>query len=439
MKRFIEAELRKWAKSKRRKPLIVKGARQVGKTYSIKKFGEENFDNLVMLDLERNPQWHKIFEGELNPKQICSDLELVLNTKIIPGKSLLFIDEIQAFPKALTALRYFYEEMPDLHVIAAGSLIEFVLNKISFPVGRLQFLKLNPLGFVEFLHANGHEKAVQKLLAPPQKLSDTIHGFILRQLREYFFVGGMPECVLTYRDSGSFNKAFEVQSEIITSYRMDFAKYSPSVDNKCLNIVLTSLSQNVGNQIKYLKLAEGFSNPTIKKAYNLLVLANLTHNIPSVNPTGLPLGASASGKKFKSIMIDIGLMQSLCEMNISREYSLPDLLNIYRGAMAEQFIGQEIALSQHDRIFYWSRQAKSSTAEVDYVIVVNNKIIPIEVKSGSTGRLRSMHMFLDNFKNCPEGFVFSSRPYEILSEQKLTFIPLYYCFSATKSENGFEL
>jgi len=439
MKRFIEAELRKWAKSKRRKPLIVKGARQVGKTYIIKKFGEENFDNLVMLDLERNPQWHKIFEGELNPKQICSDLELVLNTKIITGKSLLFIDEIQAFPKALTALRYFYEEMPDLHVIAAGSLIEFVLNKISFPVGRLQFLKLNPLGFVEFLHANGHEKAVQKLLAPPQKLSDTIHGFILRQLREYFFVGGMPECVLTYRDSGSFKKAFEVQSEIITSYRMDFAKYSPSVDNKCLNIVLTSLAQNVGNQIKYLKLAEGFSNPTIKKAYNLLVLANLSHNIPSVNPTGLPLGASASGKKFKSIMVDIGLMHSLCEMNTSREYSLPDLLNIYRGAMAEQFIGQEIALSQHDRIFYWSRQAKSSTAEVDYVIVVNNKIIPIEVKSGSAGRLRSMHMFLNNFKNCPEGFVFSSRLYEILSEQKLTFIPLYYCFSATKSENGFKL
>lgn len=439
MKRFIEAELRKWAKSKRRKPLIVKGARQVGKTYIIKKFGEEYFDNLVMLDLERHPQWHNIFEGELNPKQICSDLELVLNNKIIPGKSLLFIDEIQAFPKALTALRYFYEEMPDLHVIAAGSLIEFVLNKISFPVGRIQFLKLNPLGFVEFLHANGHEKAVQKLLAPPQKLSDTIHGFILRQLREYFFVGGMPECVLTYRDSGSFKKAFEVQSEIITSYRMDFAKYSPSVDNKCLNIVLTSLAQNVGNQIKYLKLAEGFSNPTIKKAYNLLVLANLSHNIPSVSPTGIPLGASASGKKFKSIIVDIGLMHNLCEMNTSREYSLPDLLNIYRGAMAEQFIGQEIALSQHDRIFYWSRQAKSSTAEVDYVIVVNNKIIPIEVKSGSAGRLRSMHMFLDNFKNCPEGFVFSSRPYEILSGQKLTFIPLYYCFSATKSKNGFKL
>ena len=436
MRRFIDNDLKKWKDGPRRKPLILRGARQVGKTWSLKAFGNSQFESLALVDLERNPALRRVFEGDLSARRICADLELFLGQKITPGKTLLFIDEIQAAPRAITALRYFYEEMPGLHVVAAGSLLEFALKEASFPVGRIQFLTLHPLCFAEYLEAVGNLQA-SVMLRDPAAISPAVHEMLCEELKRYFFIGGMPACVKAYQETGSFTDAFEVQAEIIDSYRMDFVKYTPQVDRFCLDAVFSRVAQQVGNQIKYARLGEGYSNPTLKKAFELLCLANVVRKVPSVDPSGLPLGATASSKIFKALMLDIGLLRYLSGMPADLEYAKTDLLAIYRGAMAEQFVGQEMAASQHGNLYYWDRQAKSSSAEVDYLAVLDDgSIHPVEVKSGASGSLKSLHLFISTYPNCGQGFVFSSRPYAELPEQKITFIPLYSAYFTTGGRSG---
>lgn len=433
MKRLIDAELVQWKSSPRRKPLILRGARQVGKTWSLKAFGAGHFDNIALIDLERQQSLSKVFDGDLSARRMCADLELLTGQKISPGKTLLFFDEIQAAPRAITALRYFYEEMPDLHVVAAGSLLEFALREASFPVGRVQFLTLHPLCFAEYLEATGRQEASAAILHSPEGISPAVHEMLCNELRRYFFVGGMPACVNTYQETASFQDVFAVQKEIVDAYRMDFVKYTPQVDRFCLDTVFSSVSQQIGVQIKYSRLGEEFSGPTLKKAFQLLCLAQVIRAVRSADPSGLPLGATASSRIFKALMLDIGLMRSISGMPTDVEYARTDLLAIYRGAMAEQFVGQEMAVTQDNNLHYWNRQEKSSTAEVDYLAVVDGRIHPVEVKSGASGSLKSLHLFLSSYPNCGDGLVFSSRPYAALPDQKITFMPLYSVFYATRS------
>lgn len=425
MKRIIDKKLLEWKNRSRRKPLILTGARQVGKTYALKRLGE-TFDSVASVDLEKNPGWCKVFEEDLSAQRICSDLEILLSQKIRPGKTLLFFDEIQACPRAIMAMRYFFEEMPDLHVAAAGSLLEFTLGNISFPVGRIQLLNMHPLCFSEYLQAIGNDEAARLIQKTPGPLSQSVHDYLCRELRLYFFIGGMPESVKAYVDTRSPQESFEVQAEICETYRLDFAKYNPKVDKLCLNNVLTSVARNIGGQIKYARLAEGFSNPTLKKAFDLLCQAEVIRKIPAADPSGLPLGVSASSKIFKALLVDIGLMRYLNGMPVEVEYDKTSLLDTYRGSLAEQFVGQELVISQKGKLHYWSRRARGSSAEVDYLAVMNGKICPIEVKSGSAGRMKSLHLFLQANKETPRGIVFSERPYAELPEQRLVFVPLYF-------------
>ena len=307
MDRLITQKLVEWKNQPHRKPLILRGTRQVGKTWSVMDFGKHNFGGTVhLVDLEKHPDWHGIFERNLEASRILSDLEILLNASIRPGKDMLFFDEIQSCPRAIMALRYFYEEVPELHVIAAGSLLEFAVQDISFPVGRVQTLNMHPMGFVEFLQATGKTKSAELLTQAPQKLSDTVHQALLEELRLYMFVGGMPESVQRYVENGRIRDAFEVQIELVNTFRQDFSKYAPLADKQCLNAVLSSVARNVGRQIKYARLAEGFTNPTIKKAFSLLSLAQLFRKVSSVNPPVIPFGASASDSRFKAVLVDIG-------------------------------------------------------------------------------------------------------------------------------------
>ncbi|MEI8031755.1 MAG: DUF4143 domain-containing protein [Chlorobiaceae bacterium] len=217
---------------------------------------------------------------------------------------------------------------------------------------------------------------------------------------------------------------------------MDFAKYTPKVDRFCLDSVFTSLTQHIGKQIKYARLGEGYSNPTLKKAFDALCHAHVARRVPSVDPSGLPLGATASAKSFKALMLDIGLMRYLSGMPNDIEYGKNDLPAIYRGAMAEQFVGQEMLVSQQGNLYYWDRPSKSSSAEVDYLAVIDSKIHPVEVKSGAAGSLRSLRLFLTSYMKCGKALVFSDRPYADLPEQKITFLPLYSAYSITKCQRG---
>lgn len=424
MRRLAQNQVTDWKNSKRRKPLIIRGARQVGKTWLVENFLAKQFDNFIKIDLEKRKDLHIHFAEALEPLSIIRNLELSAG-RITPGKTLLFFDEIQACPRAITALRYFYEEMPELHIVAAGSLLEFAFGEISIPVGRIQYLQMHPMTFYEYLLAMDKEPMAQYLLAPPDSVSPSIQQLILKELRSYFFIGGMPESIKCYRDTGSMLETLKVQSEILESYRDDFSKYTPQINSTCLDAVFLNTAKSVGEQLKYTRLNDGHSGQMNRKAFDLLVKARVIHKIPACDPSGLPLGATANQKKFKACMLDIGLMQRLCQVPVEFELHQENLLAIYRGKLAEQFVAQELLAWHSSELFYWSREARNSCAEVDYLVVRKGMIYPVEVKSGAAGSLRSLHLMLEKYNNCPSGLVLYSGISNTLPDQKLVFLPLY--------------
>jgi len=436
MKRIISQKLKDWKTAPDRKPLMIRGARQTGKSYSVMEFGRDHFEgNTHVINFEKQPDWTPIFEKNLDAVRILSELELFINKRIIPGRDLLFFDEIQFCPKAITALRYFYEQIPSLHVIAAGSLLEFALKDISFPVGRVQLMNMHPMNFYEFLLATGKEIAAEIIVGNPVHLSEAVHDSLREEVRKYFFVGGMPECVQSYASSSSLASVVDVQSRLLETFRNDFPKYSRHTDTRCVNTVLSSLSQKIGQQIKYTHLAEGFSHPVIKKSFDLLETARLFKKIRAASPAGLPLGASASENKFKVVMLDIGLMARLCGLSVSSEFLKENLLSVFQGAMAEQFVGQELLASGHDDLFYWSRDAKNSAAETDYLVEKDGAIIPVEVKSGAAGSLKSLHLLLKTYQQIDKAYVFSDATMGELPGQKLYFFPIYFA-AASLARSG---
>lgn len=430
MKRNITKKLVEWQNKNNRKPLLLRGARQVGKTFSIVEFGKTHFKgNVHNLNFEKNPELHSIFDPNLDSIRILAEIELILNKHIEPGTDLLFFDEIQECPKAIMALRYFYEQIPDLHVISAGSLLEFAIEDISFPVGRLQMLHMEPMTFEEFLIANDKELLAEKIKQPNIHLSPSVLEIVNNELYKYYIIGGMPECVKIFADTGSLLDPISIQTDLIATFRQDFSKYAGHSDKRCLNSVLSSVASRIGEQIKYSQLAENYSNPTIKKAFELLETARLFTKVRAASPSGLPLGASTSDKKFKAVFLDIGLLSNLNGFYSDRTISKQKLIAAFSGKMAEQFVGQEIRAATHENLYYWSRDARSSSAETDYLIEKEGEILPIEVKSGKSGSLKSLHLLLDIFSNINNSLVFTEDKYGELSDQKIKFLPLFYAGS----------
>jgi len=424
--RKITEDLIAWKDDKDRKPLLVRGARQVGKSYAIRNFGENYFEGAIhIINFEKNPDLHAIFDENLDSNRILTELELVLGKEIIPTKDLLFFDEIQECPKAIKSLRYFYEQNQDLHLIAAGSLIEFALKEISFPVGRLQMLNMYPLTFEEFLVAIGKSLLLEKIRQIDKELPAHIVSIVNEELAKYFMIGGMPECVVSFINHASYVKVSQIQSDLMDTFRQDFSKYAQYSNKRCLNSVLDNVSQRVGEQIKYSHLSQNFSNPTVKKAYELMEMARLFHSVRAASPAGLPIGASVSEKKFKAVFLDIGLLSNMSGL-LSREIiTKQKLMSGFNGKMAEQFVGQELLANTQNKLYYWSRDARNSQAETDYLIEKNAEIIPIEVKSGKSGRLKSLHLLLNAFPNIKKAYIFTEDKYGEIPEQKLLFYPLY--------------
>lgn len=436
MERYAYKDLRDWVNKSRRKPLLLRGARQVGKTWLVDELGKQVFDNYLKIDLEESPGFRSVFDGELDPQLICSELEIRTGIDIEAKKTLLFFDEIQACPRAIIALRYFYEKMPGLHVVAAGSLLEFVFSEISFPVGRIQTMEIQPMNFSEFLLATGYAKAGEICNSPVAEVSDTTHEFLIEQLRIYWLVGGMPECVDVYSTTNSIKSATEVQDEIIETYQLDFNKYRPKTDISCLKAVFSSVAAQVGTQIKYTGLASDFTIPTIKKAFESLQLARIAAKIKAVGNPGLPIEVQASEKKFKSIFLDIGLMNRTIGLEYNEAFIHNNLVAIYKGQLAEQFVGQEFEAKNRRQLYYWARDAKNSNAEIDFLEVREGRFIPVEVKDGPSGRLRSLHLFRDQHQP-PISVVFHSGPTGILKDELIVFLPLY--FAGSFAQFGFDL
>jgi len=405
MKRDIDDTLKTWKTEAHRYPLLVRGARQVGKTYSIKKFGENEFDNLVEVNFEQKPQYLACFES-LEPKEIVETLSVLTKSDIIPGKTLLFLDEIQECPKAISALRYFYEQMPDLHVIGAGSLLEFVMSQESFkmPVGRVQYLYMKPLSFLEFLDNVGESRTrnVIETFSWDNLPSPAIHKHLLSLIKKYAVIGGMPAIVSEYISSSSLEKCFQIQTIIIQTYRDDFGKYASKVKYKYLEKIFFAVPKMVGNKFKYSHVDNNLQSRDLKEALELLEKAGVVYRIKQTSGNGLPLEANAKERHFKTVFVDIGLMQNICGLSSDLLISPDeDFIKVNEGAIAEQFTAQEL-LAYRDvylapSLYYWAREARSSNAEIDYLIPCDSSVLPIEVKAGKTGTLRSMHIFLEQY------------------------------------------
>ena len=405
MQRQIEKELLAWKKTIHRLPLLLRGARQVGKTFIIERFGQKYFDSFININFELMPELIDCFEN-LDPKNIIEKLALFIKQPITPGKTLLFLDEIQECPKAIQSLRYFKENLPELHVIGAGSLLEFILNDADFrmPVGRVQFIYLNPLSFKEFLMANQQSAIINYLenITLKDIIPDNIHQKLLTLTRRYFALGGMPAVVQQYVENPTILSVSHTQTALLSTYRNDFGKYASRAQHKYLQELFIKAPGLIGKEFKFSHIDREMRSRDLKIALENLYNAGLIHPVYSTTASGLPFETTMNEKKIKLLFLDIGLASRGLHLN-PKLFMKEDLLLLNEGALAEQFVGQEwLAYTdpfEEVQLFFWSRDKKGSQAEIDYVIHVDGHIIPIEVKAGKTGRLRSLRLFMDEKKS----------------------------------------
>jgi len=431
VKRSIDDVLLNWKDDLDRKPLILRGARQVGKTYSVKAFGSSQFQETLTVDFERLPQLRSLFEPDLDVHRIVEMLELEFKTSVAPGKTLLFFDEVQHCPRALATLRYFFEDLPQLHVVAAGSMLEFQMGKISFPVGRVESTFMYPLTFEEFLLNTGNEKLneYRPCLDAAEPVPEFAHHKLMEEMKRFFVVGGMPEAVAKYRRDQSLRNVEKAHKSLYDSYVQDLLKYEKNLGFDAITAILDAIPRQVGSQIKYSLLCEGRSVYKVKTSLHALEKALLVHPVRSSNAGGLPLGGEINRSVIKAVFLDIGLLQYIRGIPAISVLSAENLLDAYHGALCEQFVGQELVAaggSQNGALYYWSRAAKNSSAEVDYLRVKNGIIFPIEIKKGPTGRLRSLHLLLKGHQNIPYGYVLNTG--NVGTVGRIHFRPLYTLF-----------
>ena len=419
MKRVIGHYLSDWRTRSGRKALLIRGARQVGKTYSVRALGE-SFDEFVEINLEKNPEYAQVFEPNLDPQRIVRDLRAMTGGRLRPGTSLLFLDEVQQQPLAVTALRYFYEEMPELHVVAAGSLMEFALEKVGVPVGRVASLHMYPMSFLEFLVACGSSSLAEFLLDPegPTHVSPPIHNRLLRLAAEYLVLGGLPEVIETWNEYGDMNRCAEVLDVVTAAYRQDFTKYAKRHQIKYVDLVFNEVPLLTGRKFKYSALPGDWKARELAPALDLLCKASVVHKIAHSSGNGVPLKAESNPRRFKALFLDVGLGQRMMGAGTKPWLLNPAAAIRNGGAVVEAFVGQELlAYSQpwaRHELHYWHREARSSNAEVDYLLALGTSVVPVEVKSGATGRLRSLRAFLDEKGDrTPYGIRFSTLPWSI--------------------------
>ena len=400
-KRKIDQELACWASSKERKPLLLRGARQVGKTSAVKHLGEQ-FKFFVEVDFNERHDVHYLFDGQYSPQEICQMLSVLLHTPIVAGETLLFFDEIQACPQAINRLRYFYEKFPALHLIAAGSLLEFALETLpSYGVGRIRSIFMYPFSFEEYLWATGNEALAQMINAssPDKPLPIPIHEHALRLLRVFMIIGGMPAIVAIYCEDGNLLECQHLLSELVLSFRDDFAKYRYRVPSSRIDATFRSIAEQGLGKFVYNRVDTEASTAQIKIAVETLILAGLVYPVTHSSANGIPLGTEINEKYRRMILLDTGLLQRILNLNISEILSSHDVQVVNRGAIAETFVGTELikAASCYSPypLYCWHRERSGSNAEVDYVVQLGTRIFPIEVKSGSKGSMQSMRLFMD--------------------------------------------
>jgi predicted AAA+ superfamily ATPase len=424
MKRSAEKNLIAWKESLSRKPLLIYGARQVGKTWLMKQFGAQEFANTVYVNLEKEIPLRTLFEQDYQPQRIIKTIETYFNQDILPGKTLLIFDEIQEAKGALTALKYFNEELAELHIIGAGSLLGIALKQqTSFPVGQVEFLHLYPMSFYEFLLATGNLKLVKLIEEKDWQLLISLRTNIISLLKSYYFVGGMPEAVLSFSLDNNYSQVRKIQENILLSYEQDFAKHAPTEIIPRIRMIWNAVVSQLAKENKkfiYGLIKEGARAKEFETALNWLENYGLIYRVNRTKKANFPLAAYSDLSAFKLYILDVGLLGAIGNLNPKTIVEKEQLFNEFKGALTEQFVLQELKATGQKQLYYWAND--SGSAEIDFIFENHNTIIPLEVKANENLQAKSLKTFALKY---PGIHCYKTSLSDYRQESWVTNLPLY--------------
>lgn len=424
MYRIAIEKLYKWKNSKRRKPLIIEGARQVGKTWLMKEFGKQAYADTVYINFDSNSRMADLFSADLDTDRLIMGLELYAGRKINPDNTLLIFDEVQEVPRALASLKYFYENAPQYHIVCAGSLLGIALHQgTSFPVGKVDFLKLYPLSFSEFLMATGNERFAELLKKQDYEMITSFKQTYIDALKHYYFVGGMPEAVQSFAESKDFNEVRAIQKRILAAYEQDFSKHAPNEIVPKIRMLWNSIPSQLARENKkfiYGLVREGGRAREYETAIMWLSDCGLVHKVSRVNAAGIPLKAYEDLKAFKLFIVDVGLLGCMTGLRQRTLLDGDDLFVEFKGALTEQYVCQQLKTIEDLGVYYYTNDRGS--CEIDFVVDTGEQIVPIEVKAETNLRAKSLKTYRERFE--PELSVRTSMA-DYKKEDWLLNLPLY--------------
>ena len=424
MYRIAIEKLYKWKNSKHRKPLIIEGARQVGKTWLMKEFGKQAYADTVYINFDSNSRMADLFSADLDTDRLIMGLELYAGRKINPENTLLIFDEVQEVPRALASLKYFYENAPQYHIVCAGSLLGIALHQgTSFPVGKVDFLKLYPLSFSEFLMATGNERFAELLKKQDYEMITSFKQTYIDALKHYYFVGGMPEAVQSFAESKDFNEVRAIQKRILAAYEQDFSKHAPNEIVPKIRMLWNSIPSQLARENKkfiYGLVREGGRAREYETAIMWLSDCGLVHKVSRVNAAGIPLKAYEDLKAFKLFIVDVGLLGCMTGLRQRTLLDGDDLFVEFKGALTEQYVCQQLKTIEDLGVYYYTNDRGS--CEIDFVVDTGEQIVPIEVKAETNLRAKSLKTYRERFE--PELSVRASMA-DYKKEDWLLNLPLY--------------
>ncbi|MCX6162004.1 MAG: ATP-binding protein [Ignavibacteriae bacterium] len=424
MRRTKLAELIAWKNSNSRKPLIIRGARQVGKTWLMKEFGATQYPQTVYVNFEKNKRLQALFEDDFDIKRVIVALQAESGLTIEPENTLLIFDEIQSAPSAITALKYFQEDGPGYHIVSAGSLLGVALHSnISFPVGKVEFLDLFPLSFLEFLDAIGESSLIDMLYSADWKLITAYKSKFIERLRQYYYVGGMPEAVMKFSENNNFKDVRDIQKQILSAYEQDFSKYAPFEIVPRIRMIWNSIPAQLAKENRkfiYGLIKEGSRAKDYEIALSWLIDCGQIHKVCRVTKPALPLKAYEDRSAFKLFLVDIGLLTAMGDIDAKTLLEGNAIFSEFKGALTEQYVFQQLNNSNEFTIYYWS--AARSSSEVDFVVQFNGMVVPVEVKAEENLQAKSLKVYMEKFG--PKVSIRTSMS-DFRKQDRLTNLPLY--------------
>ncbi len=422
MNRLAINKLVTWKNSTRRKPLLVEGARQVGKTWLVKEFAKQYYENLIYINFEESIHLRELFKTDYDVKRVLVTISAATGEICVPGKTLIFFDEVQEAEGAITALKYFCENAPEQHVIAAGSLLGVNLHKrLSFPVGKVQFLTLYPMNFIEFLEAVGESGLANLIKEQNWEPINTLSSKYRELLKQYYLIGGMPEVVKEFSSSGNWQECREIQKEILLSYERDFSKHAPLSEVPRIGQVWRSLPEQLSKDNRkfiYGVVREGARARQYEDALQWLIDAGLLIKVPNVTAPRIPLASYESRSIFKIFLLDVGLMGAMCDLTLSTISNGNAIYTEFKGAMTEQYVAQQLV--EYFKPYYWAKA--NSSLEIDFLIQQENDILPLEVKAETNLNAKSLKQYIADYSPI-RAYRISMADYR--REEKLINLPLY--------------